>query len=91
MFLLVCINMAAPPSFSFLSELFLVWSLVVGNLFNLVFFSMLMFFGGVYSIRLFVTISHGVNTFVSSLELTLRESLIFFGHLFPLCVAFLLF
>nr|YP_009339301.1 NADH dehydrogenase subunit 4 [Gmelinoides fasciatus]APL97191.1 NADH dehydrogenase subunit 4 [Gmelinoides fasciatus] len=85
-FIMLCSNMAAPPSLNLLGEILLISSLVNWSLMVVVVVMGLSFFSGVYSVYLFSASQHGVYLsskmgFNSGVVL---EYLIISGHWVPL-------
>nr|QEG58688.1 NADH dehydrogenase subunit 4 [Oberea yaoshana] len=85
-FLLSSSNMAAPPSFNLLGEIFLINSLVGYSSLLMVFLSLISFFSAVYSLFLFAYSQHGKN-YSGGIVIYIgvfREYLLLFLHWFPL-------
>nr|WCH54219.1 NADH dehydrogenase subunit 4 [Osphya sp. n.] len=85
-FLMISSNMAAPPSLNLLGEIFLINSLVSFSTLNVIFLSMISFFGAAYSLYLYSYSQHGKFNFsIKGVNLgNLREYLLLMLHWLPL-------
>nr|AND96650.1 NADH deshydrogenase subunit 4 [Eurysternus inflexus] len=89
-FLLCSSNMAAPPSFNLLGEIFLINSLVSWNLLSMMMLMFLSFFSAVYSLYLYSYVQHGKLNFNFSFSMGYsREYLLLFLHWLPLNILIL--
>nr|QVM79122.1 NADH dehydrogenase subunit 4 [Oxypeltus quadrispinosus] len=90
-FLLLSSNMAAPPSFNLLGEIFLINSLVSFSNYNMIYISLLSFFSAVYSLFLYSYSQHGAyySGMYSIYSITLREYLLLLMHWLPLNILLL--
>nr|ARH53787.1 NADH dehydrogenase subunit 4 [Cortodera humeralis] len=90
-FLFCACNMAAPPSLNLLGEIILINSLVSFNIFNMIFISLISFFGAAYSLFLYSFSQHG--NFYSGIfcvyQIMYREYLLLFLHWLPLNILIL--
>lgn len=79
------LNIGVPPSLSFFSEVFIVMGLARAWFFSVVFVGTVLFFAGVYSIYLYVSVMHGERVFSHSVYApTVRDYLILFCHFYPI-------
>nr|AML26065.1 NADH dehydrogenase subunit 4 [Staphylinidae sp. BMNH 1274252] len=85
-FLFCSSNMAAPPSFNLLGEIFLINSVISWSSFSIIFLSLLSFFSAVYSLFLYSYTQHGVyySGLFSFYSSNFREYLLLVMHWFPL-------
>jgi len=84
-FLFSVLNIGVPPSFPFFSEISILAGVLFGNVLSGFLVSFFLFFGGVYGIYFYVISCHGSEVLAGlSHQVTLREYLNRFGHLFPL-------
>nr|AND96186.1 NADH deshydrogenase subunit 4 [Eurysternus foedus] len=84
-FLLSSSNMAAPPSFNLLGEIFLINSLVSWYWLNMLMLMFLSFFSAVYSLYLYTYTQHGKVSLSFSFSMGyLREYLLLLLHWLPL-------
>nr|QWB85776.1 NADH dehydrogenase subunit 4 [Phlyctenosis sp. N135] len=90
-FLLCSSNMAAPPSFNLLGEIFLINGLVGYSWLSMVFLSLISFFSASYSLFLYSFSQHGLyySGLYSLYQVSSREFLLLFLHWVPLNVLIL--
>ena len=85
-FLLLSINMAAPPSFNLLSEIILITRIISLSKFSMILLGFLRFFTAVYSFHLFTLTQHGKNrNLMNPLNLSIKQSdfLLIRVHIIP--------
>nr|YP_010586363.1 NADH dehydrogenase subunit 4 [Melanotrichia acclivopennis]UZZ44151.1 NADH dehydrogenase subunit 4 [Melanotrichia acclivopennis] len=90
-FLLICCNMAVPPSMNLLGEISLMFS-IVNYSWGLMYLLMLItMFGAIYNLYLFSYTQHGqfILTVYSYVNMNIREYLLMFLHWLPLNVLML--
>nr|YP_010531276.1 NADH dehydrogenase subunit 4 [Mileewa mira]UXX17535.1 NADH dehydrogenase subunit 4 [Mileewa mira] len=84
-FLFCCFNMGCPPSLNFLSEIMIMWSMIVFWSFSYIFIFLISFMGACFSFFLFSYSQHGLylNNYSYNLG-TVREFFLLYIHLIPL-------
>jgi len=83
-FLFCILNMGVPPSLAFFSEVFILIGVGAYGLSSLGLLGLFLFFAGVYSIYMYVSVMHGVRVFGHAPFFALvREYLVFFCHFVP--------
>nr|YP_010464270.1 NADH dehydrogenase subunit 4 [Lagria rufipennis]UUL71647.1 NADH dehydrogenase subunit 4 [Lagria rufipennis] len=92
-FLLICSNMAAPPSLNLLGEIYLINSIIMYSKMNTIFLALTSFFSAAYSLYLYGFSQHGMfyNGMMNFYNPYLREFLLLFLHWTPLNLMILMF
>nr|YP_010585973.1 NADH dehydrogenase subunit 4 [Abaria herringbona]UZZ43709.1 NADH dehydrogenase subunit 4 [Abaria herringbona] len=90
-FLLICTNMAVPPSMNLLGEIILLISIVSYSWVFMFMLMIMMMFGAIYNLYLFNYSQHGNYNFniYSYIMINIREYLMLFYHWFPLNILML--
>nr|YP_004021465.1 NADH dehydrogenase subunit 4 [Unionicola parkeri]ADP01832.1 NADH dehydrogenase subunit 4 [Unionicola parkeri] len=89
--LIISFNISVPPSMNFISELFLIFSLVSFLDFNIYLLMFTIFFNSVVSFYFFVSMFHGFSSYKFFFSnLSIKEMYLIFGHVIPL-LSFLFF
>nr|YP_010535410.1 NADH dehydrogenase subunit 4 [Argas ricei]UYB77984.1 NADH dehydrogenase subunit 4 [Argas sp. San Antonio ARK-2022a]UYB77997.1 NADH dehydrogenase subunit 4 [Argas ricei] len=89
-FLFCVVNMAAPPSMNFLSEIILMGSMLSYSFFLMILLFFLSFFSACYSLYMYSYTQHGKGWVVYGVKVVNeREYLLMFLHFFPLVIWFL--
>jgi len=90
-FLLLAVNMAAPPSLNLLREIILITSIIYSSTIISIRLALLRFFTAVYSLHLFAITQHGQPAIISNPSNTYknRDILLLFSHLAPLSLLIL--
>lgn len=85
-FLLVCSNIASPPSLNLLGEIFLINRIIIFRKINMLLLSLTSFFGAAYSLYLYGFRQHGIlyNGLINFYRCYFREYLLLFLHWIPL-------
>nr|YP_009731538.1 NADH dehydrogenase subunit 4 [Hypoaspis linteyini]QHQ98581.1 NADH dehydrogenase subunit 4 [Hypoaspis linteyini] len=84
-FVLSTMNMAAPPSMNFLSEILLMGGLLKWSMFMLILLWLISFLSGFYSLYMYSLTQHGKVVYLfSSSMVSLREYSLMLFHVFPL-------
>nr|YP_009692004.1 NADH dehydrogenase subunit 4 [Paradyschiria parvula]QEG77639.1 NADH dehydrogenase subunit 4 [Paradyschiria parvula] len=85
-FLILVVNMSAPPSLNLLGEIMLINSMVCWSWLSMLFLSMLSFFSAAYSLYLYSYSQHGkmMSGLFSFSISSIREHLLMFLHWLPL-------
>lgn len=92
-FLLICSNIAAPPSLNLLGEIFLFNRIIIHRKINIIFLALTSFFRAAYSLYLYGFRQHGIfyNGIINFYSPYLREFLLLFLHWIPLNLIILIF
>lgn len=91
-FFLCCRNMSCPPTINFISEIFLIISIIsLNNFYSFLFLGILLIIRGVYSIYLYININHGRDYHYEKIFFSLnhRDFLNLLIHSFPILIFFL--
>jgi len=85
-FLLLAVNMAAPPSLNLLSEIILITSIISTSIISIIILALLRFFTAVYSLNIFAITQHGQSIIIvnPSISYKQNEILLLLIHLRPL-------
>lgn len=84
-FVFSIINMGVPPSFSFISEIFILTGVNGQNFFSCLIRGIFLFLAGIYGIFLYVVSCHGFTIIEGTgFSVNIREYTNFYGHFFPL-------
>lgn len=92
-FLMVCSNIAAPPSLNLLGEIFLINRIIIYRKINIIFLALTSFFSAAYSLYLYGFRQHGIiyNGTINFYICYLREFLLLFLHWIPLNLIILMY
>nr|AIZ58486.1 NADH dehydrogenase subunit 4 [Argas walkerae] len=86
-FIFCVVNMAAPPSMNFISEIILMGSMLKYSLMMMILLFFLSFFSACYSLYMYSYTQHGSGWMMFSVKMiNEREYLLMFLHFFPLIV-----
>lgn len=85
-FLLLAVNIAAPPSLNLLSEIILITSIISTSTSSIIILALLRFFTAVYSLNIFAVTQHGQSIIMTNPSISYKQNeiLLLLIHLSPL-------
>nr|BAG24180.1 NADH dehydrogenase subunit 4 [Ascoschoengastia sp. TATW-1] len=90
-FILLVSNLALPPTMSFLSEIYLIWSMVSYSYMSSIFIFLIIVFSSAYTIHFFMSTNHGNDSIESMMNSgKSQEIMSMFSHFLPLLLIIVL-